>query len=95
MLVSVLIMVFALNENRLLKETNVQDDDETTEESTGKLKKDVFRSLLFILLSYILFNPVRNMLKKRQEMITATREETAEANKEAKALKEEYDALEK
>ena len=27
------------------------------------------------------------MLKKRQEMITATREETAEANKEAKALK--------
>ena len=48
--------------------------------------------LLFILLSYILFNPARNMLKKRQEMITATREETAVANEEAKALKEEYDA---
>ena len=29
------------------------------------------------------------MLKKRQEMITATREETATANEEAKALKEE------
>ena len=48
--------------------------------------------LLFILLSYILYNPVRNMLKKRQEMITATREETAAANEEAKALKNEYDA---
>ena len=48
--------------------------------------------LLFILLSYILYNPARNMLKKRQEMITATREETAAANKEAKALKDEYDA---
>ena len=48
--------------------------------------------LLFILLSYILYNPVRNMLKKRQEMITATREETAAANEEAKALKSEYDA---
>ena len=48
--------------------------------------------ILFILLSYILYNPARNMLKKRQEMITATREETAKANKEAIALKEEYDA---
>lgn len=48
--------------------------------------------LLFILLSYILFNPVRNMLKKRQNMITETREETAAANEEAKALKEEYEA---
>ena len=48
--------------------------------------------LLFILLSYILFNPVRNMLKKRQAMITQTREETAAANEEAKALKEDYEA---
>ena len=48
--------------------------------------------LLFILLSYILFNPARNMLKKRLEMITATREETAAANEEAKAFKDEYDA---
>ncbi len=47
--------------------------------------------LLFILLSYILFNPVRNMLKKRENMITQTREDTAAANEEAKALKEEYD----
>ena len=47
--------------------------------------------LLFILLSYLLFNPVRNMLKKRQEQITATREETATANEEAKALKDQYE----
>ena len=48
--------------------------------------------LLFILLSYLLFNPVRNMLKKRQEQITATREETEAANEDAKALKIEYEA---
>lgn len=48
--------------------------------------------LLFILLSYILINPARNMLKKRQDMITATREETNAANEDAKALKEEYEA---
>lgn len=56
----------------------------------GVLAINIF--LLFILLSYILFNPVRNMLKKRQDQITATREETAAANKDAKALKEEYEA---
>lgn len=56
----------------------------------GVLAINIF--LLFILLSYILFNPVRNMLKKRQEQITATREETAAANDEAKALKVEYEA---
>ncbi len=48
--------------------------------------------ILFILLSYLLFNPVRNMLKKRQEQITATREETATANEEAHALKSEYES---
>lgn len=56
----------------------------------GILAINIF--LLFILLSYILFNPVRNMLKKRQDQITATREETAAANKDAKVLKEEYEA---
>ena len=55
----------------------------------GVLAINIF--LLFILLSYILFNPVRNMLTKRQEQITATREETATANEESKALKEEYE----
>ena len=39
--------------------------------------------ILFLLLSVILFNPVRNMLKKRQDKITSDRE-TAEKNREAK-----------
>ena len=47
--------------------------------------------ILFILLSYILYNPVRNMPKKRQDKITSDRE-TAESNKkEALALKKEYE----
>ena len=41
--------------------------------------------VLFIFLSYILFNPLRNMLKKRQDKITSDRE-TAKTDKEAKAL---------
>lgn len=47
--------------------------------------------VLYILLSYILFNPVKTMLKKRQDRITADRE-NAEANKaDALALKAEYE----
>lgn len=47
--------------------------------------------LLFILLSYILFKPVRAMLKKRQDKITNDRE-TAKADREsALALKQEYE----
>ena len=47
--------------------------------------------ILFILLSYILFNPARNMLKKRQERITSERE-TAKADMEAaSAMKQEYE----
>ena len=47
--------------------------------------------LLFILLSYLLFNPVRNVLKKRQEKISSDRE-TAEKDKEdALLLKAEYE----
>lgn len=47
--------------------------------------------LLFILLSYLLFNPVRDMLKKRQEMITNDRESAIADKEDAKALKAEYD----
>ena len=47
--------------------------------------------ILFLLLSVILFNPVRNMLKKRQDKITSDRE-TAEKNREdALAMKAEYE----
>lgn len=47
---------------------------------------------LFLALSYLLFNPVRKMLKDRQEKI-ATDIDTALANKkDAAALKAEYEA---
>ena len=47
--------------------------------------------ILFLLFSVILFNPVRNMLKKRQDKITSDRE-TAEKNREdALAMKAEYE----
>ena len=46
---------------------------------------------LFMALSYILFNPVRDMLKKRQEMVQETKD-TANREKEAALLlKAEYD----
>ena len=45
--------------------------------------------ILFLLVSVILFNPVRNMLKKRQDKITSDRE-TAEKNRaDALAMKAE------
>lgn len=47
--------------------------------------------ILFILLSYILFNPVRNMLQKRQEKITEDRESAIQDKEDAKALKVEYE----
>ena len=37
--------------------------------------------ILFTAMSYLLFNPVRDMLKKRQDRITAERED-AEKNKQ-------------
>lgn len=48
--------------------------------------------VLFILLSYILFNPVRNMLKKRQDKITSDRELAANDKAQALAMKTEYES---
>ena len=48
--------------------------------------------VLFLLLTFILFNPVRNMLKKRQDKITSDRENAENDKKEASALKAEYEA---
>lgn len=48
--------------------------------------------ILFILLSYFLFNPVRDMLKKRQDKITSDRENAIADKEAAKQLKEEYEA---
>jgi len=47
--------------------------------------------VLFVLLSFILFNPVRNMLKKRQDKITSDRENAESNKKEALLLKQEYE----
>ena len=47
---------------------------------------------LFILLSYLLFNPARKMMQKRRELIQGQLEEAASAKKDALAMKEEYDS---
>ncbi len=48
--------------------------------------------VLYLALSYFLFNPVRAMLEKRQAKIAAELAEAAEADRTAKALREEYEA---
>ncbi len=47
--------------------------------------------ILFLVLSYKLFNPVRDMLKKRQDAITKERKETEADRRNAEALKQEYE----
>lgn len=47
--------------------------------------------IVFILLSYILFNPVRDMLDKRQEKITGDRESAKSDKEAAQAFKTEYE----
>ena len=47
--------------------------------------------ILFVALSYILFNPIRDMLKKRQEMVQETKDTANREKGEALALKAEYD----
>lgn len=47
--------------------------------------------ILFILLSFILFNPVKQMLQKRQDRITSDRETAKSDKEEAFALKAEYE----
>lgn len=61
MLVSVLIMVFTVNENKVLKETNLSDDEQPAE--TGekkKLSKPVKISLFLVLLSVLLWYAAYN-----------------------------------
>lgn len=48
--------------------------------------------LLFTLLSYLLFNPVRKMLKDRRDKIIEEKETTARDMEDAARLKAEYDA---
>ena len=47
--------------------------------------------ILFLLGSYLLFNPVRNLLKKRQDKVEADIEEAKKSKAEAQALKQQYD----
>ncbi len=56
MLISVLIMVFTVNENKVVAEANIQDEeDEVPTEKGGKLAKPVKISLIFILLSVFMW----------------------------------------
>ena len=48
--------------------------------------------VLFLALSYILFNPVRDMLKKRQQMVQETKDTANKEKEDALALKAEYEA---
>ena len=47
--------------------------------------------VLFLALSYILFNPVRDMLKKRQQMVQETKDTANKEKEDALALKAEYE----
>lgn len=47
--------------------------------------------ILFFIGSYLLFNPVRDMLKKRQVLIESDLENAKKSKEEAAALKSEYD----
>ena len=56
MLVSVLVMVLTVHENKVVKEANITNEPEEKNENQGaKLPKDVFRSLVLILLSVFLW----------------------------------------
>lgn len=48
--------------------------------------------ILFIILSYLLFNPARDLLKKRADKITNDRETAAQAKEEALKSQAEYEA---
>lgn len=61
MLVSSLVLVFSINENKLLKETNIKDDDDESENvQKKKLSKPETRSLIFILSSVFLWYAAYN-----------------------------------
>ena len=47
--------------------------------------------VLFILLSYLLFNPARKLIQKRKDFIQGQLEEAAKAQSDAKEMKIQYD----
>ncbi len=60
MLVSVLIMVFTVKENKVLAETNIIDQDEVDVGEKKKLSKPVVKSLVLILMSVFLWYTAYN-----------------------------------
>ncbi len=60
MLVSVLVMVLTVKENKILAETNVKDEEETSDSQKKKLSKPVKISLVLILLSVLLWYTAYN-----------------------------------
>lgn len=60
MLVSVLIMVFTVKENKILAETNIKDDEEIHIGKTHALSKPVRKSLILILISVLLWYTAYN-----------------------------------
>lgn len=60
MLVSVLIMVLTVKENKVLAETNIKDEEEETSGKGAKLSKPVLASLVLILLSVFLWYTAYN-----------------------------------
>lgn len=69
MLISVLIMVFAVKENKILAETNIVDDEiEQTQNNKTKLSKPVVISLILILVSvffwWMSYNGVTTMFSR-------------------------------
>lgn len=55
MLVSVLIMVFTVNENKIVAEANIKDDEDDIAVSGNKLSRPVLKSLVLILVSVFLW----------------------------------------
>ena len=60
MLVSVIIMVISLNENKILAETNIKDEQENVVGEKKKLSKPIKISLVLILLSVLLWYTAYN-----------------------------------
>ncbi len=60
MLISVLVMVFTVKENKVLAETNIKDEEETVTGEGKKLSKPVVVSLVLILLSVFLWYTAYN-----------------------------------
>jgi len=60
MLISVLIMVFSVNENKAVKDANIEKEQEETSKHHEKLDKSKFTSLVLILISVFLWYAAYN-----------------------------------